>query len=51
MKSKGNSAIVPVDAGICGGCHMKLVTATLNGIKAEDNMVHCEQCGRILYFA
>lgn len=51
MKSKGNSAIVPVDAGICGGCHMKLVTATLNGIKAEDDMVHCEQCGRILYFA
>lgn len=51
MKSKGNSAIVVVDAGICGGCHMKLVSATLNAIKAEDAMVHCEQCGRILYFA
>lgn len=51
MKSKGNSAIVVVDAGVCGGCHMKLVSATLNAIKAEDAMVHCEQCGRILYFA
>ncbi len=51
MKSKGNAALVPVDGGICGGCHMKLVTATLNALKADDTVVHCEQCGRILYFA
>ncbi|MBL9145382.1 MAG: hypothetical protein JNM99_17015 [Verrucomicrobiaceae bacterium] len=50
MKSKGNSAIVPVDAGVCGGCHMKLVSATINALKANDAIVHCEQCGRILYF-
>lgn len=50
MKSKGNAAIVPVENGICGGCHMKLVTATLNELRADDHIVHCEQCGRILYF-
>lgn len=50
MKSKGNSAIVPAVAGVCGGCHMKLVGATLNALKADDSVVHCEQCGRILYF-
>ncbi len=51
MKSKGNAAIVPAENGICGGCHMKLVTATLNDLRADDRIVHCEQCGRILYFA
>lgn len=50
MKSKGNAAIVPVEAGVCGGCHMKLVTSTLTALKADDAVVHCEQCGRILYF-
>ncbi len=50
LKSKGNAAIVPAEAGVCGGCHMKLVTATLNALKADDAIVHCEQCGRILYF-
>ncbi|MBL9117327.1 MAG: hypothetical protein JNJ83_20130 [Verrucomicrobiaceae bacterium] len=51
MKSKGNAAVVPVENGICGGCHMKLVTATLTELKANDHLVHCEQCGRVLYFA
>lgn len=50
MKSKGNAAIVPAEAGVCGGCHMKLVSATINSLKADDSIVHCEQCGRILYF-
>lgn len=51
MKSKGNAAVVPADNGICGGCHMKLVTATLNELRANDHLVHCEQCGRVLYFS
>lgn len=51
MKSKGNAAIVVAENGICGGCHMKLVTATLTELRANDHIVHCEQCGRILYFA
>jgi len=51
MKSKGNAALVVADAGVCGGCHMKLVNATLNSLKADEEIVHCEQCGRILYFA
>lgn len=50
-KSKGGNAIVPAENGVCGGCHMKLVTSTLNSLKAEQSITHCEQCGRILYFA
>jgi predicted nucleic acid-binding Zn-ribbon protein len=30
---------------------MKLVGATINALRADDSIVHCEQCGRILYFA
>jgi predicted nucleic acid-binding Zn-ribbon protein len=51
MKSKGNAAIVVVESGNCGGCHMKLVTSTLTELRANDKIIHCEQCGRILYFA
>ena len=51
MKSKGNAAIVVVEGGICGGCHMKLVTSTLTELRANDKIIHCEQCGRILYLA
>lgn len=51
LKSKGNSALVIAENGICGGCHMKLVMSTVNALKADDSIVHCEQCGRMLYFA
>jgi uncharacterized protein len=51
MKSKGNAAIVAVENGICGGCHMKLVMSTLTELRANDHLVHCEQCGRILFIA
>jgi len=51
LKSKGKAALVPMENGICGGCHMKLVGATIIALKADDSIVHCEQCGRILYYA
>jgi uncharacterized protein len=51
FKNKNGHAVVAADGGVCRGCNMKLVTATLNAIKADDHMVHCEQCGRILYYA
>jgi hypothetical protein len=51
LKSKGNAALVVAEAGVCGGCHMKLLNATISALKADDEVIHCEQCGRILYFA
>jgi predicted nucleic acid-binding Zn-ribbon protein len=47
--SKGDSAIVAVEHGVCTGCHMKLTTATVNAAEAGKEIVSCEQCGRILY--
>jgi uncharacterized protein len=43
-------AIVPLEHEVCMGCHMKLTTQTLHHAKAGREIVHCEQCGRILYF-
>jgi predicted nucleic acid-binding Zn-ribbon protein len=47
--SKGDSAIVAVEHGVCTGCHMKLTTATVKAAEAGKEIVSCEQCGRILY--
>lgn len=51
MKSKGDAAVVPLEHGICGGCHMKVVTATALQVKAGDTITQCESCARILYLA
>ena len=50
-KNKAGTAIVVAENGVCGGCHMKLVISTLASLKADKDITHCEQCGRILYFA
>src|SRR5437588_150983 len=47
--SKGDSAIVAIEHGICTGCHMKLTIATVKDAEAGKEIVNCEQCGRILY--
>jgi predicted nucleic acid-binding Zn-ribbon protein len=49
FESKGDVAIVPIEHGICTGCHMKVTTATAVHAKAGKEIVSCEQCGRILY--
>ena len=51
FESKGDAAIVAVEHGVCTGCHMKVTTATAAGVKAAKEIVSCENCGRILYFA
>ena len=48
LKNKGD-AVVPVEAGICRGCHVKLVSGTLQLLKANEAITQCEQCGRILH--
>ena len=47
--SKGDSAIVAVEHGVCTGCHMKLTAATVMRVKAGKEIVSCENCGRILH--
>jgi hypothetical protein len=47
--SKGDSAIVAIEHGVCTGCHMKLTIATVKAAEGGKEIVNCEQCGRILY--
>ena len=49
--SKGGNPVVLLEHEVCTGCHMKLTTQTLVRVKGNQQITHCEQCGRILYLA
>ena len=51
LKSKGENAVVGVDHGACGGCHMKLPPQLLVTCRAQKDIVSCSNCGRILYYS
>jgi len=50
LKNKGATAIVGVEHGVCGGCHMKLPAQILVSCRAQQEIVTCINCGRILYY-
>ena len=51
MKSKGGNVVVGVQHGVCGGCHMKLPTQLIVTCQAQNELVACINCGRILYYS
>jgi predicted nucleic acid-binding Zn-ribbon protein len=46
---KPDAAVVALENGICGGCHMKVVIGTLQQLRQNEGITQCESCGRILY--
>lgn len=50
LKSKGGNVVVGVSHHSCGGCHMKLDRGTVVQCQANQEIVSCNNCGRILYF-
>jgi predicted nucleic acid-binding Zn-ribbon protein len=50
FKSKGDSVVVGVQHGVCGGCHMKLPAQILVSCRGQQELVSCINCGRILYY-
>lgn len=50
FNNKGDYALVPVDNGTCGGCHMKVPPQLVQDAKRGDTMVSCSYCGRLLYW-
>lgn len=49
MVKKNGLAVAPVQNGQCGGCHVKLIPATLIKVTGGNEVTQCENCGRILY--
>jgi predicted nucleic acid-binding Zn-ribbon protein len=49
LKTKNGLAVVPVTAGKCTGCHMKLVASTLVKVHSQIEGTQCESCGRLVY--
>jgi hypothetical protein len=50
LKSKGDSVVVGVQHGVCGGCHMKLPPQILVTCQGQQKIVNCINCNRILYY-
>jgi len=49
--ARRDRALVPVESGICGGCHMKLPPSVAQNILKEEFLVACDHCGRLLYMS
>lgn len=49
-RSKGQQVIVGVERGVCGGCHMRIPPQVIVTCRAAQEIAHCPNCGRILYY-
>lgn len=49
MKNKREKALVSVEHGACGSCHMKLPPYQVHEARKQTSIVVCEYCGRMLY--
>lgn len=47
--TRKNPAVVQLEDGICGGCHMKLPPQIAQNVKKQTSPVCCDYCARILY--
>src|SRR6185503_3032230 len=50
LKNKGENVVVGVQHGVCGGCHMRVPPQLLVTCQAQQEIVTCSNCGRILYY-
>jgi hypothetical protein len=53
MATRGMPVIVPIRAGKCGGCHLKISSeadSASRGKGPDGDLATCDQCGRIIYF-
>jgi len=50
VRNKGEHVVVGVQNGVCGGCHMRLPPQLLVQCQAQQEIVSCSNCGRIVYY-
>jgi len=51
IRSKSGLGIVPVEHGVCSGCHMILTAQYVNDVRAGGGIMFCPYCSRILFYA
>lgn len=51
VRSKGENVVVGIPHGVCGGCHMRVPPQLLVQCQAQQEVVTCSNCGRILYYS
>lgn len=49
VMTRRDRALVPVQDGVCGGCHMQLPPSVIHRSRRQSEIVACEFCGRLLY--
>jgi len=49
FKTKHGTAVATLEHEVCMGCHMKVTAQTVVQVRAGKEIIHCPQCGRILY--
>lgn len=47
----GHPVCVPVTAGRCGGCHLKVSANVEMEARKQEEVTTCDQCGRVVYWA
>lgn len=47
--SRRDRALVPVENGVCGGCHMKLPPQVVHNSRKRVEIISCDYCGRMVY--
>jgi hypothetical protein len=49
IKSKAGLGIVPIEHGVCSGCHMILAVQFVNDVRQGEGIMFCPYCSRILF--
>ncbi len=50
IRSKLGLGIVPIEHGVCNGCHMILTTQFVNEVRRGEGIMFCPYCSRILFY-
>ena len=48
--ARKGTAVTPVREEACGHCHVRLRPQAFNDVKANEEILHCESCGCIMYY-